>query len=80
MKDAIACCLLLCHRFVSVNETMFNPGSITAQSSSSDSNIKPSVFVNVNDGAAALDISILTMKSRAYVLAAGRRTMTGVED
>lgn len=53
---------------------------MTAQSSSSDSNVRPSAFANVNDGAAALDISMRTMKSRAYVLAAGRRTTTGVED
>jgi len=80
MKDAIACYILLCHRFVSVNETMLSPGSMTAQSSSSDSNVRPSAFANVNDGAAALDISMRTMKSRAYALAAGRRTTTGVED
>ena len=80
MKDAIACCLLLCHRFVSVNETMFNPGSITAQSSSSDSNVKPAVFVNVNVGAVSLDISMRRMKSLAPLPAFGRRTMTGVED
>ena len=52
-----------------------------AQSSSSDSNVRPAVFANVNDGAVALDISMRRMKSLAPDPDAfGRRTMTGVDD
>lgn len=70
-----------CQRLVSVNETMFKPGSITAQSSSSESKSRPAEFVNVNDGAELLDISMRRMKSLAPDPEAfGRRTMTGVDD
>ena len=51
-----------------------------AQSSSSDSKSRPLVFVNVNVGAEALDISILRMKSLAPFPALGSTTTTGVDD
>lgn len=58
-----------CHfppRLVSVNDTKFRPGSMTAQPSSSESKSIVSLTpLNVNVGAVELDISILRMKSRA---------------
>ena len=72
--------IILHQRFVSVNDTKFTPGSMTAQSSSSDSNSSPLVFVNVNVGAEVLDISILRMKSLAPFPALGSTTTTGVDD
>lgn len=66
--------------FVSVNDTMFKPGSIIAQSSDSASNERDSSKPwKVNDGAVEDEISILRMKSLApYAGFEGSTMTTGV--
>lgn len=71
--------LYICNKphFVSVNDTMFKPGSITAQSSDSASKANVSSRPeNVNAGAVEDDTSMRKMKSLAVVAYLGGKTTT----